>query len=323
MTDSDKRDPFEIANTSIAPGKVVECELPVTRLATGNQVSIPLRVFHGKYPGPVIWISACLHGDEIQGVEIIRRVMEQLNPRKLHGTIIMVPIVNIHGFLNQDRYLPDRRDLNRSFPGSAKGSLASQIAYLFMNEIVEPCDFGIDLHTGSDGRNNLPQVRTNMDNPRLRELAKQFGAPVMLHSKVRDGSLREAANEKGSKVLLYEGGEANRFQEESIVAAVNGIIRILLFLTMIDRDNVINDVQSLECHSSSWLRAKRTGIALLQAELGSMVEKGQIIGIIHDSTGNRLSRMRAHRSGIIIGRLECPLVNQGDAVYHIAEVLEK
>lgn len=320
MKNDSLRDAFRIGGRTIAPGTKEECELPISRLVTGNQISIPLKIFHGKKPGPVIWMSAGIHGDEIQGVEIIRRVMEILNPSTMAGTIIMVPIVNVHGFLNQSRYLPDRRDLNRSFPGSPKGSLASQVAHLFMKEIVSLCDLGIDMHTGSDGRKNLPHIRTDLNNPELKELAMMFGAPVMLHARVRDGSLREAAMERGTKVLLFEGGEANRFNEHSIIAAVKGITHILYSLKVLEVDFMTMGQHTLECRSSSWLRAKRAGILQLKGELGDQVEKGQVLGIIHDSTGNRLSQVKAHRNGIIIGRLETPLINQGDALYHIAEV---
>ncbi|MBF9016752.1 MULTISPECIES: succinylglutamate desuccinylase/aspartoacylase family protein [unclassified Oceanispirochaeta] len=320
MPDRVKNSSFEIADMLVKPGTKATGELPLVKLVTGNQISIPLYIFNGYEPGPVIWISAAIHGDEVAGVEIIRQVIEKINPKKLRGTLITVPIVNVHGFLNRERYLPDRRDLNRSFPGSAKGSLAAGIAHLFMSEIVSRCDMGIDLHTGSNNRANYPQIRSDLDNPESKRLCEVFGAPIMLHSKIRDGSLRGAASERGKKVLLYEGGEANRFDYEAIRYAVNGIMRILADQGMTDTFTEPNEMQSLESRNSSWLRAKKSGIAIMGSELGEFINKGQTMGLIHNSLGKQLGRIIAHSSGLIIGRSMQPLVNQGDALYHIAEV---
>jgi len=297
-------------------------EVPIPRLVTGAQVSLPVRVIHGRGDGPVVWVSAALHGDEIGGVEIIRRVNGRLDPRRLHGTVISVPIVNVHGFLTGDRYLPDRRDLNRSFPGSANGSLASRVAASFMQQIVARCAIGIDLHTGSDHRTNLPQVRGNLDDTRTRELARAFGAPLMLHAGLRDGSLRAAATDAGATVLLYEGGEAWRFDETAIVAGASGILRVLAYLDMVDDEVAPAPVEPFESRRSSWIRARRSGIALISAELGQSVAKGEPLAVIHDSMGKRLSRVQAPFGGIVIGLTQHPLVLQGDALIHIAEVRE-
>ncbi len=210
-----RRASFRIGELEVAPGRSATGELPIARQVTGTRISLPLQVVHGRSDGSTVWLSAAVHGDEINGVEIIRRVMRQLDARTMAGTVIAVPIVNVHGFLNGDRYLPDRRDLNRSFPGSPTGSLAARIANLFMTEIVSRCDVGIDLHTGSDHRTNLPQIRADLDDPETRALAEAFGAPLMLHSRIRDGSLRGAATERGATVLLFEGGEALRFDDDA------------------------------------------------------------------------------------------------------------
>nr|WHW29206.1 putative deacylase [uncultured bacterium] len=203
-----KRPSFKIGDLDVAAGRSGIGELPVSRLVTGTHISLPLRVMHGVHDGPTVWLSAAVHGDEVAGVEIIRRVLATVDPRTLRGSVLAVPIVNVHGFLSGDRYLPDRRDLNRSFPGSPTGSLAGRIADLFMTEVVKRSDVGIDLHTGSDHRTNLPQIRADLDDPQTRELADAFGAPFMLHAKLRDGSMRAAATAADSTVLLYEGGEA-------------------------------------------------------------------------------------------------------------------
>jgi predicted deacylase len=225
--------PFRIGAVSVPPGRRVETELPVARMITGSPLSIPVLVLHGNTKGPTVWISAAIHGDEINGVEIIRRVLGLLNPRRLAGTVLAVPVVNIPGFMNGDRYLPDRRDLNRSFPGSSRGSLASRIAHLFTEEITSRCQVGIDLHTGSDHRTNLPQIRADLEDPTTRKLAMAFAPPVMMHASTRDGSLRRSGADLGVSVLLYEGGEAWRFDEGSIQTGVSGVMRVLAELSMI------------------------------------------------------------------------------------------
>ncbi len=314
------RDPFRIGELLVAPGRAATGELPISRLVTGTQISLPIQVLHGRRPGRTVWISAAVHGDEIAGVEIIRRVTRSLNARTMSGTLIAVPIVNVHGFLNGDRYLPDRRDLNRSFPGSAGGSLAARIAHLFMNEIVKRSDVGIDLHTGSDHRTNLPHVRADLDDPETRKLAEAFAAPLMLHAKVRDGSLRGAATESGATMLLYEGGEAWRFDSAAIDVGVRGVRNVLAELAMVDPDESGPRSVPVESRRSTWVRARRSGLALLQTALGTTVQRGELLGVIHDSVGKRLSRITAPRAGMVIGHIQHPLVHQGDAVVHLAEI---
>ncbi len=324
-----RRPSFAIGDIDVAAGKAEIGEIPISRLVTGNRISIPINVLHGRNEGPVVWLSAAVHGDEIGGVEIIRRALMGIDPKTLAGTIVAVPIVNVHGFLNGDRYLPDRRDLNRSFPGSANGSLAARIANLFLTEIVSRCDVGIDLHTGSDHRTNLPQIRADLDDERTRDLAIAFGAPFMMHAKLRDGSMRAAATATGSTVLLYEGGEAWRFDKTAIDAGVEGVGRVLARLGMIQPiaeavglDRTSAPAAPAESRSSSWVRVRRSGIAGIDVELGQLVERGEIIATVRDSVGRRLSQTRASRTGMVIGLTQQPLVNQGDAIVHIAEILE-
>lgn len=315
-----RRPPFHIGELDVAAGRSATGELPIARLVTGTRISLPIQVLHGRAPGPTVWLSAAVHGDEINGVEIIRRVTRGLDARTIAGTVIAVPIVNVHGFLNGDRYLPDRRDLNRSFPGSPSGSLAARIANLFMTEIVSRCDVGIDLHTGSDHRTNLPHVRADLDDPETRKLAEAFGAPLMLHARVRDGSLRGAATERGATVLLYEGGEALRFDDEALSVGTDGVRRVLAELGMIDRDDSEPRPVPIESRRSTWVRARRSGIVLLDAELGDVVQRGQLLGVIHDSVGKRLAGVTAPKVGVVVGRVQQPLVNQGDALVNLAEI---
>jgi uncharacterized protein len=311
------RESFAIGGVRVRAGQAKSVELPIARLVTGGDVSLPVRVVHGREPGPVVWIDAAVHGDEVVGVEVIRQVLALVSPKTLRGTLMAVPVVNVLGFMTGDRYLPDRRDLNRSFPGSARGSLASRIAHLLMTEVVARCDVGIDLHTGSDRRDNLPQIRADLDHPETRRLAAAFGAPVMLHAKLRDGSLRQAARDAGAIALLYEAGEALRLEEGPIVAGVDGVLRVLATLGMLDRAPDV-PAESLECRTSAWMRARGSGILHLEVELGDRVEAGARLGRVADAFGTGGRIVRADGAGIIIGLTRAPIVHAGDAVAHIA-----
>jgi predicted deacylase len=299
------------------PGERAKFELPIARLMSGTPVALPIVALHGTDHGPTVWLSAAVHGDEIGGVEIIRRVLRDLDAGAMSGTVIAVPVVNVHGFNAGDRYLPDRRDLNRSFPGSARGSLASRIAHLLMTEVVARCTVGIDLHTGSDLRTNLPQVRADLDDARTLELARAFAAPISVHSRLRDGSLRQAASENGATVLVYEGGEASRFDETAIAAGTDGVMRVLAGLG-IAAEAPPAPSETMISRRSRWLRAARSGILHLRTPLGGSVDKGDLIARIVDPFGKQLARVTAREPGIVIGHTQHPLVNQGDAVAHLA-----
>lgn len=323
-----RRPGFTLGDLEVKAGRSAIGEVPIPRLVTGTPVSLPLRVVHGRHDGPTMLVSSAIHGDELGGVEIVRRVTESLVPADLHGTVILVPIVNVHGFLTGDRYLPDRRDLNRSFPGSATGSLASRIAHVFMDQLVTRCDVGIDLHTGSDHRTNLPQIRAELDDPTTHDLATAFGAPVLLQAKLRDGSLRAAGLAAGVTMLLYEGGEALRFDEPAITAGVDGIRRVAHHLGMtpdaepppLPRDDQGRPRTPILSRRSAWVRARRSGVTSMAADLGDRVDKGDLLAVVHDSLGHRLSRARAPFDGVVIGRRQHPLVHQGDAVVHVAQI---
>ena len=314
------RPSFEIGPVRVRPGRSQSLALPITRLVTGAEVDLPVRVVHGREDGPTVWVDAAIHGDEAVGVEVVRQVLADLDPRTLRGTLIAIPIVNVLGFMTGSRYLPDRRDLNRSFPGSARGSLAGRIAHLMMTEVVAKCSVGIDLHTGSDRRTNLPQIRTDLEDPETRRLAEAFAAPVMMHARLRDGSLRHAAREEGAKVLLYEAGEAWRMDPWAIDAGVRGVRRVLAALAMTEPVEEEPPTPSLESWRSGWVRARGTGMLHLEAELGQRVAKGDRLGGLFDSFGKRVRLVHADRDGIVVGRTEAPLVNSGDAVVHLAEV---
>ncbi|WP_455206014.1 succinylglutamate desuccinylase/aspartoacylase family protein [Kaarinaea lacus] len=315
-----KNEPIDINGTIIQPGTRTTIDLPAGRLYTHAPMTIPVHIVSGKHSGPCLFISAAIHGDEINGVEIIRRLLKLPTLKRLRGTIIAVPIVNVHGLINHSRYLPDRRDLNRCFPGSEKGSLAARLAYLFMNEIVAKSTHGIDLHTGAIHRTNLPQIRANLDDPETEKLARAFDVPVIISSNLRDGSLREAAAEFGIPMLLYEAGEALRFDEVSIRAGVKGITRVMRILEMLppSRSKSKKRIEPVVARSSVWIRAPDSGILRAMVPLGGRVKKNTLLGIVADPFGEQELQIIAPYSGIVIGRSNLPLVNEGDALYHIA-----
>lgn len=312
---------FPIGGTDIEPGTRRTIHLPVSALANQMPISLTVHVIHGDKPGPAMFISGAVHGDEILGTEIIRRVVKHDAVEGLAGTLIAVPIVNAFGFLNHSRYMPDRRDLNRSFPGSDQGSLASLLADLFMREVVLRANYGIDLHSAGLHRTNLPQIRIAPDDPDLLQLAEAFGPPVILISKLREGTLRQCAKDRGIKVLLFEGGEALRFDEVAIRAGMLGILRVMKSIGMISATDVSRGkVPSAISHASTWLRAPDGGLLKTRAVPGDHVSKGQVVAEIIDPLGDRQIALTSDENGIIIGRTHLPLVHRGDAVFHIARV---
>lgn len=308
-----------IGGENIPKGKVTDLSLNLPKLY-GTPTKLPVHVFRGKKDGPTVFVSAAIHGDELNGIEIIRRVRKLSVLKKLKGTLILVPIVNIYGTMTLSRYLPDRRDLNRSFPGSEKGSLAGRIAKTFFDEIVSQCDLGIDLHTAAIHKSNLPQVRTDIQNKYTYGLAKAFEAPVVLHSELRDGSLRSVAQENGVPILLYEAGEALRYDETAIRIGVKGIINVLRENAMLPK--VLRKrapkvpVVSKE---SKWVRSTHSGILRTVKALGETIKKDEIIAFIDDPFEDNTYEVLALFDGVIIGKSEIPLVQEGDAVFHIAK----
>lgn len=318
------RIPFTIAGNHIRPGRREYFDLEVARLPTDTGISMPVCVIHGLKPGPVLWISAAIHGDEINGVEVIRRLIAQIPPRSLAGTVVAVPIVNVYGFINQSRYLPDRRDLNRSFPGSARGSMASRMADLFLTEIVAQCDYGIDIHTGANHRSNLPQIRADFKvDPRARPLAEAFAPRILIQADTKDGSLRDAATAMGKTVLLYEAGEPSRFNKQSIDTGVEGVLRVMDHLGMVAAPNGVKkrgNAPTPFSEKTTWVRARRSGILRLYVDAGDMVGADHPVGVIADAFDRDRLEIRAPVAGMISGITKLPLLNQGDAVLRIAAI---
>ena len=311
---------FVIGSTPIPRRTRTVIELPLPPLYTHTPLNLPVHILRGAKDGPRLFVSAALHGDELNGTEIIRRLLKQPALKRLRGTLVAVPIVNIYGMLNHSRYLPDRRDLNRSFPGSGKGSLAARLAHLFMTEIVQNCTHGIDLHTGAIHRTNLPQIRANLDDEETARLATDFGVPVLLNSNLRDGSLREAASQQGIPMLLYEAGEALRFDEVAIRAGVRGVINVMRSMEMLpaSRSKRKKQNEPFIARSSSWVRASASGLFRKVSSLGSRVKRGEVIGLIDDPFGGNEYEVTSTVSGIIIGCAEIPLVHEGEALFHVA-----
>ena len=315
------RSDFVIGEARIAPGSRRTVDLPVSVLSDHTPVSMSVHVRHGRRPGPVIFVSAGVHGDEVIGVEIIRRVLNTPALSSLKGTLLAVPIVNAFGFINHSRYLPDRRDLNRVFPGSSGGSLASRLAHLFLTEIVARSDFGIDLHSAAIHRTNFPQIRVSPDDPKMAALAEVFGAPIVMQSALREGSLRQAAKEIGNDVLLYEAGEALRFDELSVRAGVAGILRVMRHLGMLSAKGISKPKAAPQfCTSSKWLRAPMGGLLRIYKSGGELVRRGEVLATVSDPFGEREQPIEAPFSGIIVGRAVMPVVNEGDAVFHLGRV---
>lgn len=307
-----------IGGVTIKPGTESKIELSVAKLYTDADVSLPIKVFRGKKDGPTIFISAAVHGDELNGIEIIRRLMSEKKFEVIRGTVIAVPMVNVYGVVNQSRYMPDRRDLNRSFPGSAKGSLAARVAHIFLNEIVSHCDYGIDLHTGAIHRSNLPQIRADLSDEKTKELALAFGVPVVLNSSIVDGSLRESAVASKAKVLLYEAGEALRFDEFSIRAGMKGVTNVLKNLGMIRKSKKKKVIMPYVANSNGWLRANASGFVNQKITLGDQVVMGDVLAEIGSPYGEIIDTVKATRSGILIGMQNIPLVQEGEAMFNIA-----
>lgn len=307
-----------IAGISIAKGKEVKINLELPKLYN-TPTLIPIRVIRGKKDGPVVFISSSIHGDELNGIEIIRRFRKLSILKRLKGTIILAPMVNIYGVMTLSRYLPDRRDLNRSFPGSSKGSLAGRVAKTFFDEIVSKCSLGIDLHTAAIHKSNLPQIRTNIDNEYTYNLAKAFEAPVVLHSELRDGSLRAQAQENGIPILLYEAGEALRFDETSIRIGVKGLVNVLRENEMLPKLRTKRAYRTpVTTKSSKWIRSNKSGMIRTIKALGDTVKKDEVIAYIDDPFEDDSVEIIAPYDGIIIGKSEIPLAQEGDAIFHIA-----
>ncbi|MCP4432508.1 MAG: succinylglutamate desuccinylase [Gammaproteobacteria bacterium] len=314
---------IEIAGVRVNPGSRQSIDIPLPSFYTHSAASMPVHVVHGRKPGPCLLVCAAIHGDEISGVEIIRRVLTHKLIDKIQGTLIAIPVVNVFGFVSKSRYLPDRRDLNRAFPGSETGSMAARLAKILMSEIVPHCSHVIDLHTGAVYRENLPQIRARLtDDPVTEAMARAFGLPVILNANLVDGSFRAAASELNIPVILYEAGEALRFEEVAIRAGVKGVLGVMSHLGMRRKSAKHKDTRTLIANASQWLRAGQSGILRALVASGSKVEAGDTLAYINDPLGENSETICSPISGIVIGKTNLPLVFEGEAIFHIASYEE-
>jgi predicted deacylase len=313
-----------ILGQEILPGKSVQLNLDVAHLHTRTPILVPVIVERAKIDGPTVLLMAGLHGDEINGVEIIRRFLRKKLHKPLIGTIICMPVFNIFGFLNVQRELPDGRDLNRSFPGSPKGSLASQFAFHFMKEIAPHCDYIIDFHTGASQRNNFPQIRCVFKDEESVELAKVFNPPFILHSNLIPKTLRESMVKRKKKILLFEGGKSNSIEEQVVEEGLNGVKRIIAHLGMRNfKYDITKDREPIFLEESKWMRAPSSGMFQALMKNGSAVMKGDVIGIVTDPYGNYEKKIKATQDGYIICSNESPVVYKGDAIINIAKKIKE
>ena len=306
------------------PGTISRVQIPIANLYVQVPLEMTVVVVQGMAPGPRLMVSAAVHGDEINGIFSIKDILRSIDPKKLTGTVALVPVVNMFGVINQTRYLPDRRDLNRSFPGSAKGSMAACLAHTFMNRIVKKATHMIDLHTAAIHRTNWPQVRANLDDPETLRLSKAFGANIMIHANERDGSLRQAATKRGMPSILFEGGAALRHNKDAVKMGFEGTMRVLKALGMYDA-KVSPPRKSVRAEKSSWVRAEQSGFFVPDSVCGDRVKKGEVIGKVflrlHKNFSPTVEKeVLSPCDGFVIGFTENPMVYQGDALIHVAKI---
>ncbi|MGB5449225.1 MAG: succinylglutamate desuccinylase/aspartoacylase family protein [Woeseiaceae bacterium] len=314
--EQDQAEPLQLLGTEIMPGTAHRLSWSATELFEGVPVTTPVLAVNGALPGPTLCLTAAVHGDELNGIEIVRRVLHEIAPGKLSGAVIGVPIVNVQGFRRGSRYLPDRRDLNRYFPGNPNGSAAARIAYALFNEVIAHCDALIDLHTGSFERSNLPQIRADLRNPDVVTLTQGFGSMVVLHSKPTVGTLRHAATLAGIPAVTVEAGGPSQLELAEVKHGVNGIETLLSTLGMVRKKRFWGDPEPVY-YKSSWVRADNGGILLADVSLGSTVRKGDLLGTITDPMSNQRSELFSPYSGRIIGLARNQVVMPGFAAFHV------
>lgn len=308
---------INIGGTTVAPGENKMVQLAMARLPTGTSIEIPVHVFNAKEPGPVVLVQAGLHGDEINGVEILRRMLQDNLFKIGRGAVIVVPIVNVFGFIHFSRDVPDGKDVNRSFPGRKTGSLASRIAYTYTDQVLPQVHFGLDLHTGGSQRHNHPHTRYTAGDQKSMELAEAFGAPFCFPSRLIAGSFRKAASKMGIPTVVYEAGESMRFDERAIETGVQGVGNVLGHLGMFPTQGTTKQLRTIHLEQTRWIRAPRAGMFIPQVENGQRVQKGDILGLVTDTYARANKKVRASSDGYIICVNHQPVVNQGDALFHL------
>ncbi len=308
-----------IGGVTVSPGEDKLVKIPIDRLPTGTLIDIPVYVFNAKKSGPTMLVQAGLHGDEVNGIEIVRRMLREKRFKIDKGAIIAVPVLNIFGFIHYSRDVPDGKDVNRSFPGSRSGSMASRIAYHYTSEILPQIDFGIDLHTGGGQRHNFPQVRYTKNDEHSKNLAEVFNAPFMFSSGLIKGSFRKAAFRLGKPIVVFEAGESMRFDEDCVIQGIQGILNVLKHYGMISETETLPriPITTMELTGLSWLRAPTAGIFVPKSGNGSGIKKGQVLGIVSDTFAVKSKKIKSPIDGYVCCVNHQAVVNQGDALFHI------
>ena len=309
-----------IAGRRVKPGETAQINLKVSETVTHHPASVPITVVRGTRPGPTLFVTGAVHGDEISGIAIVREVLDRVTPESLHGTLVGIPVVNRFGFAIGDRYLPDRRDLNRSFPGDPEGNMAGRIANILFEKVLKRCDAGIDLHSAANGRQNLCHVRGDAANDEVRHMMRAFGTPIMMDGVGPKGALRRATTDAGIPTIIFEAGEPNRFQGHVVEIGRDGIFRVMKHLGMWKKRVTPKPGIQVLVKNSDWDRADHGGILDLRVEPGDLVRKGQKVAIVHDPFGKRVDAIQASHAGVVLGVTTLPLTNPGQAVVHIGHL---
>lgn len=306
----------KIAGQEIRPGEFKEIDINIARLPSHTVIDTPIYVSRGSEDGPVLALTAGMHGDEINGMEIVRRLLDSGLHQPKRGVTVCMPIVNVYGFLNYSREVPDGKDINRSFPGSKNGSLASRVAYNLMHEVIPFVDYGIDFHTGGAMRANYPQVRAVLRDEKNLALAQAFHAPFTLDAPFRPNSLRKEASRLGKNIIVYEGGESLRFDQQAIEEGIAGTLRLMKFLNMIDWAPDPSEENKI-VWNTSWIRARNAGLFQSNVRCGQLVHKGEWVGTITDPFGEFKEQVVATETGYVVGLNNIPVINAGDALMHL------
>ncbi|MBS1486727.1 MAG: succinylglutamate desuccinylase/aspartoacylase family protein [Bacteroidetes bacterium] len=307
---------LSIAGHEIHPGESKEISINIARLPSRTKIETPIYVYRGLEEGPTLALTAGMHGDEINGMEIVRRIIDHGYHRVKRGTVLCMPVINVYGFLNYSREVPDGKDINRSFPGNKHGSLASRVAYHMTHDVLPAIDYGVDFHTGGAARTNYPQVRCMMKEAVNVELANAFHAPFTLDSPFRPHSLRLTAAKKNKHIIVFEGGESVRFDQHAIEEGINGTLRLMKYLKMIDEAPAPTEKNKI-IWSSAWARAQTAGLFQSTIQCGDFVNKSQLVGTLTDPFGEFKEQVVSPSSGYVIGLNNNPVVNAGDALLHI------
>jgi predicted deacylase len=305
-----------IAGQEIQPGEFKEININIARLPSHTQIDTPIYVSRSFEDGPVLALIAGMHGDEINGMEVVRRILDRGLHQVQRGTVVCMPIINVYGFLNFSRDVPDGKDVNRSFPGTKSGSLASRVAYHLMHDVIPFIDIGIDFHTGGAMRTNFPQVRAVLRESVNVELANAFNAPFTIDAPFRPNSLRREAARRGKNIIVYEGGESLRFDNSAIEEGVAGTLRIMKHLNMIDIAPEPKEPSKI-IWTTSWIRAKHAGLFQPAVAAGELVQKGDFVGMITDPFGEFKEQVKSHETAYVIGMNNSPVINAGDALMHL------